>query len=136
MFSFPKSKRLLNRADFKPAMDSGDKVVCPEMVVLMKKSEDGGLRLGLVVSKKVGNSVERNRVKRVLRESFRHFAGRSDGEVNSENTVSVLGSSDIVVIARAKAAEVSNETLGLAFERSLSRLAQRGKRDAASKGQK
>jgi len=126
MFAFPKSKRLLDRKDFKPAMDSGEKVVCPEMVVLMKESTASATlngtpqkstepRLGLVVSKKVGNSVVRNRVKRVLRESFRHFTG----------SATPLGNHDIVVIARAKAAEVSNEVLTQAFERCLSRLAGR-----------
>lgn len=110
-------------------MDSGDKVVCAEMVVLMKASDT--LRLGLVVSKKVGNSVVRNRVKRVLRESFRHFAG-APGSDPAGSAISVaidLGNRDLVVIARAKAAEVSNEALVQAFEKSLSRLALRCKRE-------
>ena len=35
------------------------------------KSRDEGLKVGFSVSKKVGNSVNRNRVRRRLRESFR-----------------------------------------------------------------
>lgn len=93
-------------------MDSGNKVVCPEMVVLMKQSTTSSARLGLVVSKKVGNSVVRNRVKRVLRETFRHL--------------SAPAICDIVVIARANAGSVSNAALGQSFEKSLNRLAVRG----------
>ncbi len=122
MFTFPKSNRLLNRRAFQPAMDSGDKVVCRELVVLVKKTvtNDGPgnsenssptSRLGLVVSKKVGNAVVRNRLKRVLRESFRQK--------------NLMPGSDIVVIARGNAAACSNEDLRLAFERSVLRHAGR-----------
>ena len=36
-----------------------------------KEKDQGGYRLGLTVSKKMGNAVARNRIKRVLREYFR-----------------------------------------------------------------
>jgi ribonuclease P protein component len=34
------------------------------------REDDGGVRLGLTVAKNVGGAVERNRVKRLLREAF------------------------------------------------------------------
>lgn len=34
------------------------------------REDDGGVRLGLTVSRQVGGAVERNRVKRLLREAF------------------------------------------------------------------
>jgi ribonuclease P protein component len=58
-------------------------------------------RLGLSVSRKVGGAVERNRVKRMLREAF----ARVEPELR--------GDQDVVVVARPSAAElVEREGLG------------------------
>jgi len=54
-------------------------------------------RLGLSVSRKVGDSVTRNRVKRVLREEFARVAAAVPAEL------------DVVVIARAGCAEYLDE---------------------------
>src|ERR1700733_12269389 len=51
-------------------------------------------RLGLSVSRKVGGAVERNRVKRMLREAF----ARVEPELRSDQ--------DVVVVARPSAAEL------------------------------
>jgi ribonuclease P protein component len=67
-------------------------------------------RLGLSVSRKVGGAVERNRVKRLLREAFaRHEPGLSPGQ-------------DLVVVARPPAGELA-EREGLAgLDASLAEL--------------
>lgn len=43
------------------------------------KSRYGGVRVGFTVSKKVGNAVQRNRVRRRLKEAFRMVMGRLGG---------------------------------------------------------
>ncbi len=41
------------------------------MFISCRTVKQGGIRLGLTVSKKMGNAVARNRIKRVVREYFR-----------------------------------------------------------------
>ena len=72
-----------------------------------------GARLGLSVSRKVGGAVERNRVKRVLREQFALAGGiLPDG-------------TDVVVIARPGVAEYEEERGGPALGERLRELLER-----------
>jgi ribonuclease P protein component len=64
-------ERLRQRADFVAAA-SGIKVPAAAFVLQARRRRDAGPpRLGFTVSKKVGNAVERNRVRRRLREIVR-----------------------------------------------------------------
>ncbi len=74
-----------------------------------------GVRFGAVVSKKVGNAVTRNRIKRHLREEFR--------AIRSE--ITFLGDMDLVVIARPSAANAVGEKIRSDFNQALRRLEQR-----------
>ncbi len=61
-------ERLRQRADFLAAA-AGQRVAVPAFVVQVRDRRDPGpVRIGFTVSKKVGNAVERNRVRRRLRE--------------------------------------------------------------------
>ena len=64
-------ERLRQRADFLAAA-GGAKVTSAGFVLqARKRADDGPPRCGFTVSKKVGNAVERNRVRRRLREIVR-----------------------------------------------------------------
>jgi ribonuclease P protein component len=64
-------ERLRQRADFLAAA-GGRKVATAAFVLQARERGDGGpVRVGFTVSKKVGNAVERNRVRRRLRELVR-----------------------------------------------------------------
>jgi ribonuclease P protein component len=68
-------ERLRQRADFLAAA-AGTKVTAPAFLLQARKRRDEGpVRCGFTVSKKVGNAVERNRVRRRLREIVRLSAG-------------------------------------------------------------
>lgn len=73
-------------------------------------NDAGGPRLGLSVSKKVGNAVVRNGVKRRLREIFRSKLP----EIQEER--------DFVISARPVAAEATYQQLGEEFEKALRKL--------------
>ena len=63
--------RLSRSGDFDRVFRQGRSHAARELVLyVFPRSEDGPRRLGLSVSRKVGGAVERNRVKRMLREAF------------------------------------------------------------------
>ena len=70
---FPKASRLLNAADYSAVFDKTHfKVSCRYFLILARFSSDANTRLGLIVAKKhIPTAVQRNRVKRLIRTSFR-----------------------------------------------------------------
>ena len=69
--AFPKKVRLRKQAEF-DAVYKGDAFAANDVLVIRGiRNKSNQTRLGLSVSKKVGNAVVRNKWKRTIRESFR-----------------------------------------------------------------
>ncbi len=67
----PRCLHLRRSSDFSRNRRTGVRARTPHFVVCRSDGPEGGTRLGLVVGRRVGSAVERNRVKRRLREIFR-----------------------------------------------------------------
>ncbi|PHQ24982.1 ribonuclease P protein component [Marinobacter guineae] len=96
---FPKSNRLLRPADYGKVFDDVQlKVPHRNFLILATPNNLGHARIGLIFSKKnLKLSVQRNRIKRQVRESFRHQAD--------------LPGLDVVVLGRQGLVSLDNPTV-------------------------
>lgn len=109
-FSFPKSSRLLKPGDYGKVFDNV-RLRIPHRHFLILATPNGldRARIGLVFSRKnLKLSVQRNRVKRRVRETFRHQRG--------------YPALDIVVLGRRGLAELDNKTLNATLTELWGRL--------------
>lgn len=88
------SQSLKKNKDFQQVYKKGNSVANKFLVMYVLENHTQQNRLGIVVSKKVGNSVVRHHLTRLIRESYR---------LNEERFVCGL---DIVVIMRTTADEI------------------------------
>ncbi|SRR5579875_2157890 len=70
-FNFSSNLKIRKSSEFKEAFDKGKKLYTEHYTLICAPNSLGFPRLGLVIGKRCGNAVKRNRIKRVLREVFR-----------------------------------------------------------------
>jgi len=76
MARFPKTSKLLRHADFQRVYKQGRRHFAAHMTVFYRMRDDAGCaRVGFTVGRVLGGAVERNRIKRRLREAVRHNLG-------------------------------------------------------------
>lgn len=116
-FTFTRAERLLSSSDFKAVFDGASvRVSDRHLLILAIPNKDQESRLGLVIAKKhIKRAVDRNRVKRLIRESFRL-------------SKATLPSVDIVVLARKGMGELDNKELQQLLNNSWLRLKKYAKR--------
>jgi ribonuclease P protein component len=85
--------RLLRSGDFDRTLRTGRRAASEYLAVFVSDNEVGRPRVGFAVSRKLGNAVVRNRVRRRLRELVRPLLRRAKG------------GRDVVIVARARAGD-------------------------------
>lgn len=103
LLGHPRSARVRTRADFDRVFKDGRRVGLPFLALHWRADTAGSPRLGLAVSRKVDpHAVGRNRIKRQLRDAFRHVRAQ-------------LPPGDYVVVARPGASQRDGLELRAAF---------------------
>ena len=72
MADYPKSVRILRPGDFRKTYDEGEKWSCPQFAAFHRATgEQAPARFGFTCPRALGKAVQRNRIKRRLRECVR-----------------------------------------------------------------
>lgn len=103
-FTLSKEERLLKRAQFVRLSGKGKSFKTRHFIAAVAEGDQDHNRIGITASKKVGNAIQRNRIKRIVREYFRH------------RKESLSGNRDINIIARKGAASLPNYRINRELE--------------------
>jgi ribonuclease P protein component len=115
------SRRLSRSAEFERVYRQGRSTANRYLVLYtFPNGSTGRARLGLSVSRKVGGAVERNRVKRLLREAF----AQTEHELAAEQDVVVVARPEIRELAERDGLDGVGAALGELIDRA--RLRERG----------
>ena len=79
-----------SNCDFRRTYGKGKSFQAPALVSYVLKNRAGICRIGITTSKKIGNAVERNRSRRVIRAAYREIEEKINGNY------------DIVFVARSR----------------------------------
>ena len=104
-------ERLRQRADFLAAASGSKSTAAAFVLQARKRGDSGPARFGFTVSKKVGNAVERNRVRRRLREVVR---------LSGSNRI--RAGHDYVLVGRRAALKIPFARIAEDFEGALRRV--------------
>lgn len=117
--AFSKSFRLLNASDYQSVFnDAPFRASHQHLLILSRPNPTETPRLGLVIAKKhIRLAVQRNRIKRILRETFRQ---------NQQQ----LGGIDAVVLARAGLDKLDNQQLHKLFNKQWARIIKKANKAA------
>jgi ribonuclease P protein component len=107
---FRRGDRLKKRYEFRQAQLSGRRIHTAHFLIVVLPNALQNTRLGITVTKKVGTAVQRNRIKRVVREVFRR------------NRPLFPDSHDIVFIAKRGSTGIDYESLLSELQRSAKKL--------------
>lgn len=111
--SFPKVNRVVDKRDYARVFNEAERVVAPCLVLLYCNNSLSYCRLGLAISKKhAAKAVERNWIKRRIREFFRHRKTRCTGL-------------DIIFVSRPAIRGVDSQALTRDLEQLWRKLEQR-----------
>lgn len=111
MARFPRRARLLKPDEFKHTFQGGRRSSAGCLTAVHVGSPHSQARLGLAIAKKnVPHAVDRNRIKRAIRESFRHHRAQ-------------LPAMDIVILIRPGSQAISSAELREQLERLWTRIA-------------
>lgn len=93
-----KQFRIKKNKEFQTVFQNGKSMANRQFVIyVLNKPEQEFFRIGLSVSKKIGNAVTRNRVKRLIKQFFLEYK------------LNIYPGKDYVIIARNPAAEMNYE---------------------------
>ncbi|MDG6097342.1 ribonuclease P protein component [Alteromonas sp. ZYF713] len=110
---FSRELRLLTPSHFTYVFDKAIPAVSPCFTVLARHNQLTHPRIGITLAKKrIRKANQRNRIKRLIRESFRHRAQQLPGI-------------DIIVVGKTGADELSNEEVFVTLEKLWKKLEKR-----------
>ena len=106
--AFPRARRLTSGVDYSRVFRGASRSSDRFFTVLARRNELAGARLGLAISRRVApRAVDRNRLRRLARESFRHLE---------------LAPLDYVVMAKKDTVQATNQTVRSSLDKHFRRL--------------
>ena len=108
--AFVKACRILKRSEFVRLSQKNRKVYNRYFLALFDQGIDGQTRLGITVTKRVGNAVIRNQLKRYVREFFR------------QHRQSIESGMDVNIIVKKEASGIPSREVYLSLQSIFSRI--------------